>query len=297
MEASVRVLANGIEFECLEWGSAGPLVLLLHGFPDDATAWTRIGEGLAARGFRAVAPYLRGYGPTPPPADGDYSLMALGEDVAALIPALGAERAIVVGHDWGAVMAWMGAAYAPDRVEAVIGMSVPPLGALLRAATPAQLKRSRYMGFFQLPGVAERSLRAGGIERLWRRWSPDVEPPAAHLQDVLDTLSMPGSLQAALGYYRSVLGDSLRRPRRWWAGWRLALRPIPGRAIVVHGGRDHCIAPPAFARLDRHFRRRPQVFCLDAGHFLPTEAPDEVLAIILRAAHDGAQDDETMTER
>ena len=123
MEACVRVWANGIEFECLTWGTTGPLVLLLHGFPDDAHAWAQVGEGLAAQGFRAVAPYLRGYGPTRPPADGDYSLMALGEDVAALIPALGAERAIVVGHDWGAVMAWMGAAYAPDRVEAVIGMS------------------------------------------------------------------------------------------------------------------------------------------------------------------------------
>lgn len=284
--AQLRTTANGIDFECLTWGKAGPLVLLLHGFPDDPHAWTAIGEGLAAQGFRVVAPYLRGYGPTRPPADGDYSLMALGEDVAALIAALGAERAVVVGHDWGAVMAWMGAALAPDRVDVVVGMSVPPLGALLRAATPAQLKRSRYMGVFQLPAIAEASVRSGGIERLWRRWSPGVEPSSAHLDHVKSTLSTTGSLSAALGYYRSLLQDSVRRPRRWWAGWRLALRPIPGRAVVVHGTRDRCIAPPAFANLDRHFMQTPTVHALDAGHFLPTEAPEEVLAIITRAAHD-----------
>lgn len=286
MGARLRVSANSVEFECLSWGASGPLVLLLHGFPDDPHAWAEVGAGLSAQGLRVVAPYLRGYGPTRPPTDGDYSLMALGEDVRALVDALGAERALVVGHDWGAVMAWMGAALAPERVATVIGMSVPPLGALLRAATPAQLKRSRYMGLFQVPMIAEASLRAGGLERLWRRWSPGVEPPAAHLARVHATLAAPGSLEAALGYYRSIVRDSVRRPRRWWAGWRLALRPVPGRAMVVHGARDRCIAPPAFAQLDRHFERAPTVHTLDAGHFLPTEAPDAVLAIVAQAAHD-----------
>ena len=282
----IQVQANGLDFECLTWGESGPLVLLLHGFPDAPHAWTPIGEGLAAQGFRAVAPYIRGYGPTRPPADGDYTLMALGEDVAALILALGAERAVVVGHDWGAVMGWMGAALAPHRIAVVIGMSVPPLGALLRAATPAQLKRSRYMGFFQLPGIAEASVRSGGLERLWRRWSPGFDASPAHLAEVRSTLSAPGSLSAALGYYRSLLQDGVRRPKRWWAGWRRALRPVPGRVVVVHGTRDRCIAPAAFADLDRHCVQTPIVHALDAGHFLPSEAPDEVLAIILRAAHD-----------
>jgi pimeloyl-ACP methyl ester carboxylesterase len=210
----------------------------------------------------------------------------LAADVVGLIDALGAESAMVVGPDWGAVMAWLGAVAAPERIAGVVGMSVPPLRALLRAARPAQLRRSRYMGFFQLPRWAEASLRQGGIERLWRRWSPGFDPPQPRLQSVIATLGSPDSLTAALGYYRSVLQDAWRRPRRWRAGWRMALQPIPGHATVVYGTRDACIAPPAFARLTGCFDRPPTVCAIDAGHFLPTEAPDAVLAILRTAAHD-----------
>lgn len=278
--------ANGLRFACRIWDGGGALVLLLHGFPDDALAWQAVGSGLAAAGYRAVAPFLRGYGSTARAPDGDYGFAALAEDVAALIPALGAERALVVGHDWGAVMAWLGAVAAPERVAGVVGMSVPPLRALLRAARPAQLRRSRYMGAFQIPVLPEWSLRQGGIERLWRRWSPGVEPSPARLQSVHATLAAPGSLRAALGYYRSVVHDAWRRPRRWRAGWRLALQPVPVPATVVYGTQDACIAPPAFADLRGCFTRPPVVHAVAAGHFLPTEAPDAVLAIVREAAHD-----------
>lgn len=283
---ALRVRANGMTFECRTWGDAGPLALLLHGFPDDPGCWSAVAAGLAEGGLRVVAPYLRGYGPSRAPADCDFGFLTLADDVIGLVDALGADRALIVGHDWGAICAWLAATRAPERVAAVVGMSVPPLRAMLRAAPTRQLIRSRYMGAFQLPGIAERSLLTGGIERLWRRWSPDLEPPPAHLAAVRATLAAPGSLSAALGYYRSLMQDAVRRPRRWRAGMQLALRPIPGRAVVVHGARDRCIGPDVFARLDGCFATPPTVRCLDAGHFLPIEAPTETLAILRATAHD-----------
>lgn len=281
----MQIAANGMRFECRTWGTDGPLVLLLHGFPDTPDCWSAIGEGLAADGLRVVAPFLRGYGPSVPRGD-DFGLTTLADDVIGWIDALGAERALVVGHDWGAVSAWAAATRAPHRVALTVGISVPPLRALLRAAPTRQLLRSRYMGFFQLPRLAERSLRRGGIERLWRRWSPGFDPPAEHLDAVRATLATPGSLTAALGYYRSITHDALRRPRRWRANARLALQPVPGQAVVIHGATDRCIGPAVFARMQGCFVTPPTVHRLAAGHFIPLEAPAETLAILRAAAHD-----------
>jgi pimeloyl-ACP methyl ester carboxylesterase len=118
------VQANGLRFACLEEGQ-GPLVLLLHGFPDTPHTWDATRPALARAGFRAVSPFLRGYAPSEIPADGDYRIDALARDVAGLIEALGEERAIVVGHDWGAAAAYGAAIRFPERIRFLATVSIP----------------------------------------------------------------------------------------------------------------------------------------------------------------------------
>src|SRR5438445_4208078 len=118
------VTANGLKFAYLEQGS-GPLVLLVHGFPDTAHTWDRTMAELAKAGFRAVAPFTRGYHPTAIPADGKYDVETLGRDLLALIEALGAQQAIVVGHDWGAAASYAAASLGPERVALLVTLAIP----------------------------------------------------------------------------------------------------------------------------------------------------------------------------
>ncbi len=177
--ASRTVTANGLEFGLLEDGPAdGPLALCLHGFPDTAHAWRFLLPALADAGFHAVAPFMRGYAPTGVPADGDYSLGVLVADAAALHEALGGdERAVIVGHDWGAATAFLAGAFTPDRWRRVVGMAVPPLPAGLRLFTSYdQLKRFFYFFFFRTP-LAEAVVAADDMDflaRLWAEWSPGL---------------------------------------------------------------------------------------------------------------------------
>src|SRR5216110_1139498 len=126
------VKANGVAFEYLEDGPPdGPLAVCLHGFPDSAHTWRSLLPELASAGFHAVAPFLRGYAPTAVPADGRYQTGALVADACALHEALaGDERAVLIGHDWGAPAVYGAAAFAPERWSKVVGMAVPPAGAM-----------------------------------------------------------------------------------------------------------------------------------------------------------------------
>jgi pimeloyl-ACP methyl ester carboxylesterase len=163
------VRANGVDFAYLEAGQ-GPLVLCLHGFPDTAWSFVPVLKHLAAAGYRAVAPFMRGYQPSGLAPDGDYRIITLGRDALALIEALGAQRAVLVGHDWGAVTTYTAAALAPERAAAL-----PHLHRFLFWPTLRQLKRSRYMGFFQLRGIPERRIVADDfkwLRALIREWSP-----------------------------------------------------------------------------------------------------------------------------
>ncbi|HEY8086236.1 MAG TPA: alpha/beta fold hydrolase, partial [Polyangiaceae bacterium] len=116
--------ANGVRFAYLEEGQ-GPLVLLVHGFPDTAHGWDAVRPAIAAAGYRVVSPFTRGYAPSAIPADGAYDTETLGRDVLALIDAFGENRAIVVGHDWGASAAYAAATLAPDRVSLLVTVAIP----------------------------------------------------------------------------------------------------------------------------------------------------------------------------
>jgi len=257
------VRANGLAFACLEEGQ-GPLVLLLHGFPDTAHTWDRTRPALAAAGFRAVSPFMRGYAPTEIPGDADYRLDTLARDVAALVEALGAERAILVGHDWGASAAYGAAVLSPERVRFLVTVAIPHPASL--RPSPLVLWKARH--FFSLRGrrAAER-MRADDfaqVDELIRRWSPAWQVPDGESSAVKRAFASPGCLEAALGYYRAL---GLRLP----ASQRGRIR---APAVAFAGATDFALRPAAFERARRFYMDAYEVVTLPGGHFLHREHPD-----------------------
>jgi len=169
------VRASNLNFTVLEMGE-GPLALCLHGFPDTAHSFRHQMPALAAAGFHAVAPFMRGYAPSEPAPDGRYDSAALSEDALALIDALGYKDAIIFGHDWGAVAAYGAAAAAPDRVSKLVTAAVPYGTKFFEALVInyAQQRRSWYMFFFQT-AIAEAAVAFNDfafLDKLWADWSP-----------------------------------------------------------------------------------------------------------------------------
>ena len=279
-----RTTANGLGFGYLEAGE-GPLALCLHGFPDSAWTWRHLLPALADAGFHAVAPFLRGYAPTEVPADGRYQTAALALDALALHAELGGdEQAVLIGHDWGAMAAYVAANHEPERWRRVVTMAVPPAGAVAGGfLTYRQLQRSWYMFFFQhaLADMVVPMSDLAFIDGLWADWSPGYDA-SDDLPHVKDCLRDPANLAAALGYYRATLGG---------VGVDPALDDIQGKGAAVtpqptlylHGRTDGCMgievaeAAPAF--LTSPGSRMEVVD--DAGHFLHVERPDHVNRLIL----------------
>jgi pimeloyl-ACP methyl ester carboxylesterase len=192
-----RVEGDGVELAVLEEG-VGPAVVLLHGFPDSSHVWRHQLPALVGAGFRVIAPDLRGFGESDRPEEVEaYSLLHSLADVVAVLDALGVGRAHVVGHDWGAGVAWAVAAFAPDRVERLVAMSVGHPAAQ-REPTVEEREKAWYMLLFQFEGVAEELLRRDDWQlfREWTRGNGDLE------RHVLD-LARPGALTAALNWYRA----------------------------------------------------------------------------------------------
>jgi pimeloyl-ACP methyl ester carboxylesterase len=200
-------------FDVIDAGPAdGPVVVLLHGFPEHRTMWQSIIPRLTAQGYRCLAPSQRGYSPgARPPRRRDYRVDELAEDVRALIDASGAQRVHLVGHDWGATVVWRAAQQFPDRLLTATSLSVPHPGAFLKAMVSSrQILASWYIFFFQLPRIPEWYLKHGrGTFTL----SGFVESRAQHARALAESevqaLAEPGALTAALNWYRAVpLSDS-----------------------------------------------------------------------------------------
>lgn len=270
----IRVDANGLEFGVLTQGE-GPLVLLLHGFPDRPTSWAPIMEGLAAAGFRAAAPALRGYVPSAIPADGDYRIPTLGRDAIALIEALGAERAVVVGHDWGASAAYAAANLGPERVAGLCTLAIPhpriikpSLGLLLRA---------RHFALFQMGALGRwwaRRKDMAYIDYLYRYWSPTWPDPRAHVAEVKADFREPGRLDAALGFY-AQLSDGLKKNDD-----NRALRQRTAQPSLLFVGEDDGALrfETDFAGIEDCFTGPMTLVQVpNAGHFIPAEQPQAVL--------------------
>lgn len=188
---------------CLAWGE-GPPVVLVHGFPDTARTWDRVGPHLASRGFRAVAPFTRGIAPSPVPPDGDYGSDRLGRDVLELIEALGAGPAVVVGHDFGASAVYSAAGLGPERLRGLVAVAIPHPATI--RPTLGKLWGVRHFLTHRLPGAAKRFARDdfAQIRVLYERWSPGFPWPDDELEAARNAYAAPGSLDAALAYYRAL---------------------------------------------------------------------------------------------
>jgi pimeloyl-ACP methyl ester carboxylesterase len=271
--SQTTITANGLTFAALTCGEDGPLALCLHGFPDSAHTWDRLLPELAAAGFRAVAPWTRGYAPTTVPSDGNYSVPALSADANALHEALGGGNdAVLVGHDWGAMTAYGAAITEPPRWRRIVALAVPPPATAAAAFFRyPQLKRSFYVFLFQTP-LAE--LVAGAddlrfIENLWRDWSPPFDA-SAEIEHAKAALRDPANLGAAIGYYRAMFTTSA--PNGSIEAPTLYLHGSDDGAFGVEGTADTLNELPAGSRVE---------IIEGAGHFLQLERPDVVNRLIL----------------
>lgn len=282
-----------VSLTSLVWGdvedTARPLALLLHGFPDTAHTWRHLGPELAAAGYRVVAPFTRGYAPSGLPADGSFHVPALMDDALALHRAHDADhRAVLVGHDWGAITANGIAASDANPFRAIVSLAVPPFSAMnprrddvarwLRILA-RQAGLSWYTLFNQLPVLPERTFDRL-VAHLWRRWSPgyDARDDLAHLARALPDTAHRA---AALGYYRA-------QPRTWQLPARyrplardwVAAPKVP--ILYLQGADDGCLDARWASRIGGHLPGGSRVAVVEgAGHFLQLERPDAVNARIL----------------
>jgi pimeloyl-ACP methyl ester carboxylesterase len=204
---------DGLTFDVRDGGPPdGDAVVLLHGFPQDSTAWISVEPLLHRNGLRTLAPDQRGYSPgARPPGRTAYRVSETVADVLALLDAAGLESAHVVGHDWGAAVGWALAAWHPDRVRSVTAISVPHPGAMARAlVTSDQGLRSYYMALFQLPVLPERLILANEGAPLRRMLSRGGLPDAA-VDRYVRRMREPGALTAALGWYRAMPWSARQR--------------------------------------------------------------------------------------
>jgi len=283
----------------------GPLVILLHGFPESWYSWRHQLTALAAAGYHAVAPDQRGYCQTDAPADpGQYTMLHLTGDVIALMDALGEERAVVAGHDWGAPVAWHTALFRPDRVRGVIGLSVPyrPRGSAPPIPTLRQhLGDGFYMVYFQQPGVADAELSRDPPET-FRRVLCSLAGEGAPMTLIprgggfLDAAGEPEELPGWLSqqdidtFVAQYAGAGFTGPLNWYrnldrnweltAPWHHAIIDVP--ALFLGGERDPVLRFTSADGLAAVVPRLTRSVILPGcGHWIQQERPAEVTSAML----------------
>jgi pimeloyl-ACP methyl ester carboxylesterase len=279
------ISANGVRLHAAELGE-GPLVLLLHGFPQFWWAWRGQLTGLAAAGFRVVAPDLRGYGASDKPPRG-YDLPTLSADVAALVRALGEQDAVVVGHDWGGLLAWTTAALHPRSVRRLVVLSMAHPRRLRAGITDADQRHALRPALgFQLPRLPERRLTRADddpVAELMRRWAGPKWTSTADFAEAVgryrSAARIPQAAYSAMEYYRWA-GRSQLRPDGLRYARRMAA-PISAPTLQLHGEFDAYILPTTAEGSGRYVAGAYDWRVLPGlGHFLPEEAPDETTAAI-----------------
>jgi pimeloyl-ACP methyl ester carboxylesterase len=265
----MRVDVNGVGI-AVEVDGGGTPVLLVHGWPDTHTMWRHQVQALTGAGFRTIAPDLRGFGDSDKPdAVDQYSIPLLFTDLVGVLDHLDVERAHVVGHDWGAALAWVFATLAPERTISVTALSVGHPTAFAGAGL-SQREKSWYMLLFQFAGVAEQWLMQNDWQN-FREWSSHPEAG-----EIAERLADPASLTATLNLYRANV------PPEALLGPGLELPPIVAPAMGVWSSADMALlehqmrASEAFVTGPWRYERVEGV-----GHWMTLEAPERISALLL----------------
>ena len=270
------VRANGIDIAYLERGAGnkGPLVVCLHGFPDTAWSFVPVLDALAAQGYRAVAPFLRGYAPTTVPAVGDVRWTTLAADLVEFLRAMSpGQPACVVGHDWGSIIVQLASKIDPALFRRVVLCAVPHLRRFFFFPSLKQIARSHYIFRFQAPRWAERRLPRDDFDWirnvLIRRWSPGWRFSAESLDAMVASFRDPARLKAAIDYYRGLRAALFVGRLR-----RLVFAPVPVPAMMVYASDDGCIGAEMYDRQEALFPAG-LVMCeaKGMGHFMNIENP------------------------
>ena len=275
------VQANGIRFHVVTAGTKGPLVILLHGFPQFWYAWRRQIPALAKK-FRVVVPDLRGYGETDKPRGvSAYTLPTLSKDVAELIRAMGETKAHVVGHDWGGAIAWDLATRYPQVVDRLVVLNAPHPKPFLRhlLTNPRQIARSWYMFFFQLPWLPERKLLADGARAMRSvfRTHDGKTFEADELREFRAAAQKPGAMTASLNYYRAAF----RRP---FAAGAIgaAQRKITSPTLLIWGEDDIALGKELTYGMEGLFAGPFRVeYIRQCSHWVMEERPEQVNKLLV----------------
>lgn len=267
-----EIITNGIRMHYVTQGE-GPLILLLHGFPEFWYSWRHQIPLLAGQGYRVVAPDLRGYNETEKPVHG-YDVPTLLKDIAGLITGMGEERAIIVGHDWGGVLAWQFAIAYPQMTTRLIILNAPHPAAYLREMFHfRQLRKSWYIFAFQLPWLPEYLLlrkNANEIGRMLRgaAYQKDVFP-RSETALYQQAMSKPGAMKAALSYYRQLF----RRGPRAYRGQHYQ---VSAPTLIIWGEHDIALGINLLDGLEKWVPDLCIRRIADSGHWVQQEQPEKV---------------------
>jgi epoxide hydrolase 4 len=260
----------------------GPLVVLLHGFPEFWYGWRSQIPALARAGFRVVAPDMRGYNlSSKPEGVAAYDADGLAADVRDLVHERGADRALLGGHDWGAAVAWFTAINHPDVVERLAIVNVPHPRKFLRhlRRAPKQMAKSWYIFFFQIPWVPERATRAGRYLAFRRLALGTARRDVFSADDIdryVEAWSQPGALTATMNYYRAALRQTPRRADARWG------RPVQAPTLVIWGERDAYLVPELAEPDRRDVPNLERVVRLpEASHWVQHEEPERVSQLLI----------------
>ena len=264
-------------------GKGEPLILL-HGFPDCAENYCHQLEFFSSKGFQVFAPFMPGYHPEDAELD-TYQSLRISEEIIKFIRSVTDRRVNLVGHDWGAAVAYGIAGLEPELVNKLIALSVPHGPNLGESfiLDGDQQRKSWYMFFFQLPmaDLAVPTNNFSFIERLWTDWSPNWPEYKVYCDKTIEILSQENVLSKALAYYRSTFQPSLQSDRVNQMQEEIGVNKIRPPTLYLHGENDGCIAANLSEGMEANFENLEIKILPDCGHFLHLEKPDEVNKIIL----------------
>jgi pimeloyl-ACP methyl ester carboxylesterase len=275
------IQTNGIRMHYVEQGEGFP-VLMMHGFPEMWYSWRFQIPALAAAGFRAIAPDMRGYGETDVPGGiPAYDIHHLVDDMVGLLDALGEQKAVIVGHDWGGVIVWQMALLRPERVERVISLNTPFRGRGRVRPTDAykQLADGRfdYILQFQEPGRAEAAIQRdvrGWLESTMRRIARRTEFITPEVLDTFEAGFKKSGLAGPINYYRNV-------DRNWERTPELAGRQVTHRSLMICAENDPILIPASAEGMERYVPNLTTKLIKECGHWTQQEQPEEVNRLII----------------